>query len=591
MPASRALRIGSIILFTGFLLQARAAAAPSYTPIDPVMADRTIVLTGKSLTVDQVIAIARYGARVQLSAEAKQRTADAYGLLMEAATENVPVYWFNRGDGPDRHVVIFSGDPDSPQNKALLAKKQLDALRRGAVQGYGPEISDEELVRAIMAIRVNTMTYEAASPQLTQMLQDLLNKRVTPVVQSRGTVGEGDLATMGNIGATMVGSGDAYYRGVRMSAAQALERAGLKPLQPGAADDGALTSTNAYAAAQAALLVNDARLTLEWADLIYAMDLLGMNSTVTPLAAPVQANRPFKWLNFDAHRVLNILKGSYLFDRDPLRIIQDPESLRASPQRQGSAWEAWGRLRDDLQLQMNSSDHNPAVLVGASPTDSWEMSTPAMMQYYVKGGPHSHGQHGYVLSTANWDPYPLANSVEALTIALANMDVAVAQRIDRFTNTFFTVVSPADVLGRTPADPPMQAFTPYLRADLWQQIADSMNPISPNGDAIVAGVEDLQGHTRLKLARARSAVETTMQLLGLDLLNASYWMDLRKRQDATRSFGTAPATALTALRKAVPWDSADRPAGPLGEAAYAFMREHPAAEFYPAETPPQAPSL
>src|SRR5947208_7371078 len=139
----------------------------------------------------------------------------------------------------------------------------------------------------------------------------------------------------------MVGAGNAYYKGERMSAAQALKRAGLKPLQPFAADDSALESSNAYASGQAALLAHDAQYVLSWADLIYAVDLNGMNSSLTPLAAPVQANRPFKWLNWHAARTLDMLRGSYLFDEDPNRIIQDPESLRASSIRQASAWQAW----------------------------------------------------------------------------------------------------------------------------------------------------------------------------------------------------------------------------------------------------------
>ena len=76
----------------------------------------------------------------------------------------------------------------------------------------------------MMVVRANAMTYNAPSPQLSQMLLDLLNKRITPVVQSRGTLGEGDLAQLGNIGATMVGAGDAYYQGVRMPAAAGAER-------------------------------------------------------------------------------------------------------------------------------------------------------------------------------------------------------------------------------------------------------------------------------------------------------------------------------------------------------------------------------
>src|SRR6202041_989035 len=205
-----------------------------------------------------------------------------------------------------------------------------------------------------------------------------------------------DVGPFTNIGAAMVGAGNAYSRGVRMPAAEALKQAGLEPLAPFGADDSELESTNAYTAGQAALLLYDAREALSWADLVYAIDLNGMNSSISPLSQPVQANRPFKWLNWDAARVLEMLKGSYLFELDEQRIIQDPESLRASSIRQGSAWAAWAHLRDDVLIQMNSSDHNPAVRVGASPGDSWELSTPQLAQFYVKGGPRSKNKHGFV---------------------------------------------------------------------------------------------------------------------------------------------------------------------------------------------------
>src|SRR5450755_4225920 len=74
--------------------------------------------------------------------------------------------------------------------------------------------------------------------------------------------------------------------------------------------------------------------------------------------------------------------------------------------------------------------------VQVSPQDSRELDTPQMRKYFVKGGPESHGQHGFIFSNANWDPHPLANDVEAFTVALANMDVAVVQRIYRFSSAF-----------------------------------------------------------------------------------------------------------------------------------------------------------
>jgi histidine ammonia-lyase len=469
----------------------------------------------------------------------------------------------------------------APDNKAKLLAHQMRAFSRGEVEAYGPEIAGVDVVRAMMAVRANTMTYEAASPALTQMLLDLLNDGVTPVVGSRGSLGEGDLPQMGNIAATMVGRGDAIYKGERMPAAQALQRAGLQPLQPFGADDAALMSTDAYAQAEAVLLLADAHDALDWADLIYAMDLDGMNSSVSPLSMPVQTNRPYPWLNWDAARVLNFLRGSYLFQDDPHRIIQDPESLRASSQRQGSAWQAWAALRRDVLISINASDHNPAVRPNVSPQDSWELSTPQLMKFYVKGGPESHGQHGYILSDANWDPYPLANDLESMTIAIANMDVAVMLRIERFTNPFFTVLRATDLVS------PEQAFRAvggYLPVDLWQEIEGLEMPVPPEGQAIVATVEDLQGQTRLKAARARQAVDDTFHLLALDLRSGAFWMDLRRLQTPARSFGDAPEAAWKAFRQVQPF-----PAAPSGQAGgyaiYDFLTHTPARSFLPADFP------
>src|ERR1043166_10217338 len=92
-----------------FALQASAASA--YNPITPTQAGRTVILNGKNLTVDQLVAIARYGAKVELSQAARQRSLNAYYLLLEGSREGIPIYFFNRGTGTGRQNVIFSGDP------------------------------------------------------------------------------------------------------------------------------------------------------------------------------------------------------------------------------------------------------------------------------------------------------------------------------------------------------------------------------------------------------------------------------------------------------------------------------------------------
>ncbi len=573
-----------VILLACLCARTTVHAATDYLAIAASMTDKTIVLSGHDLTIEQVVQVARFGARVELSPEARQREADHYGLLLEAASEGIPVYWFNRGAGDQREVALFSGDPMTPKNKAYLEKTQLKAFQRGTIAGYGPEVMDEEIVRAMMVVRANGMTHNAPSPQLSQALVDLLNQRITPVVQSRGTLGEGDLAQLSNLGAAMVGAGEAYYRGERMTAARALAKAGLKPIQPFAADSNALTSSNAYGSGIAALVVYDARRALEWADLLYAMDLNGMNSSITPLSAVVQRDRPFKWLNWNAARVLEMLKGSYLFDADPQRIIQDPESLRASSIRQASAWEEWSALRDTVTLQMNSSDHNPAVRVDLSPADSWELSTPQMMKYFVKGGPASRGKHGYIVSNANWDPFPMANKLEAFVIALANMDLAITMRIERFNNPFFTRAKAEALLHLGPdagEDLFLATGGSYTPVDLQQEMQSLTNPIAPSGASIVATIEDLQAQTRIKAYRARQAVSTTIDLLAHDLLTATFWMDVRKAQDASREFGVGPTAVWNSFRRVVPLlpeaDHAD--SRPRAMVAASFLKANAASTF------------
>ena len=569
------------------LAWAPSPAAAGYISIQPSAGDRLVTLTGHDLTIEQVVEVARYGAKVEVSREARRRGADTFGLMMEAAAEGVPVYLFNRAPGSGRQVVTFEGDPLSPQNRPKLEARVLRQFSNGALSGVGREVEAEEVVRADMLVRANTMTYLAASPQLLQGLVDLLNRRVTPVARASGGTGEADGPMIGAVNAVLVGSGEAWFEGRRMPATDALRMAGLKPIVP-APGDGTVGTTNADFAGQAALVVADARRLLEWADLTYAMDLEGMNSSVTPLFVTVQNNRPYKWLNWQAARVLTMIKGSYLFDDDPSRIIQDPESLRASAVRQGSAWLAWARLRDTVTVAINGSDHNPAVSVGYGPGDAWELATPQALKYYVKGGAESRGQHGYIFSNANWDPYPLGNDLEAFTNALANMDVVLVLRLDRFSNTFFTVIKPGDVVAGLTGGPGVLRGDDYapqgsakIATDVWQEIQGLAQPVAPSGVAIISTVEDLQGQTRLKVARASAAVDASFDLLGQDVLTAAFWMDVRRAQDPRRSFGPGPTAAWKAFRRVLPFklDGAPR-TQPFAVLARNFLAETSPASLF-----------
>jgi histidine ammonia-lyase len=571
-----------------------SALAQDYNPIAPTQSDRTVTLTGKRLTIEEVVAVARHGAKVRLSNAAKQRSLDAYNLLLDGAAQGLAIYWFNRAPGSGRENVIFRGDPLTPENTQILLNRQMSRFRAFPRSGVGPEVMDEEIVRAMMVVRANTLTYEAASPEELEMLPAMLNARIAPVVQSRGSPGEGDLPQMQNVGGAMVGAGHAYLAGEKLSAREALARAGIEPLQP--AVYSSLVSTNAYSTGQAALLAHEARGMMNWSDLAFAMSMLGLNSSVTPLADPPQRLRPFPFHNWLSRRLLSLVRGSYLFDyetprtdagedapeeRGLGRIIQDPLSYRDYNHRNGSLWQAYTQLKRDVLIQINSSDHNPAVVPGSRPSDSWELTTPWLMRYYVQPSDRSRG--GFILSNSNFVHLPLNNDIQSLTIALAEAMAGTAQRPLRLTDTFFTVVAAGDVVSPDILSNAPPTGSSYSISDLFAEIQQLANPVPAQGNALVRQVEDVEGFGRQKVARARLAVDNALRLVAEELLSASYWMEVRRIQRPSRSFGVAPTAALQALRTVIPWQDTNRPELPAAELVHAFMLGTPAAAFMGAD--------
>jgi len=578
----------SLMALIGSCVICSAAANELYRPITATMGNTTITLTGHDLTIEQLVDVARHGAKVVISEDAMQRAADSFGLMLEAQHEGIAVYRFNRLAGSGREIATMTGDPDTAENTAKLAARheaRSGTIGQGPFAGFGEDIPDEDIGRAMLAVNANIVTYEAASPAYIKGIVDLLNYGVTPAVHWRGAIGESDFVP---VAATMTGRGFAYFKGLRMPAAEALAKAGLKPIHLEGNDE-ALGTTSALTAGFAALLVSDARQFIEWHDLIWAMDLDGMNGNVGPLSMPVQSTRPFPWANFAALRVLDMLRGSYLFD-DEYRILQDAESMRATVWRDGGVWAAWARLRDSTLIQMNSTDHNPTFRPDISPQDSWELATPQMMKFFVKGGKFSHGKHGYILSNSDWDPYPLVNDVEAFPVALVNLMVAVAQRMHRFEDPFFTVTDASQIL-KTHPGPEGASGTGAgggggMIADaLWQELKPLANPIPPDGVTADKGVGDLDAVPMLKLMRMRQALDVSRDMLGQDLLNAVFWMDVRKLENPERTFGPGPTAVWSGFRKIVPFREADTQASfaTRDDIAAHFLAANSAASFYSAK--------
>jgi histidine ammonia-lyase len=583
---------------------AAAQQQDGFIPINPTKANKTIVLKGNRLTIQDIVDIARYGAKVKIAKSHQDYMNRAYNLIIEASRQGIPVYRFNRGAGAARETVIFEGDPYEPANLLNLQQRRINAANNGrwrVFDPYRPYVEAEEIVRAMIAVRANNIMYVANGPATAQKLADLLNNRITPLVQGDGFYhGEGDLPQMGNVEAAIFGFGEVFYKGQRMPAIDALNQAGIEPggVDPNDPENDmglfrGIYSTNAYTLGQAALLVNDAKKVLDWYDLIFSVSMHGLNSSITPLSAvPMDLERPLPYAVWQAHRMLDILGDSYLYDLEfqvvngqvqgiP-RLLQDPLSYRTYQWRNGAAWRAWDELRRTTLLEINSSDHNPSTAPGTRPSDSPELQTPWFMRHYVRPTPANtpyqgwKSEGGFTLSNSNFNKTELAGNVEQFTIALTDTVHTVALRTLRIGQPFFSVIVPSDVLSpEVLARAAPQHEGSAVIGALVDELQALTMPIPVEFDAERIHPDETTTFGSEKVAKSRLALDVSLRLIGQEALAATFWADVRRAQKPSRSFGDVPECAWDAFREVVPWqaDPATRPPNP-GEIAYEFLREN-----------------
>jgi histidine ammonia-lyase len=540
-----------------------------YQPIEATMSDTTITLNGKDMSIQDVVDVARNGARVRVADEVFDSIEKNLELVFAGARQGIPIYGFNRGGGAEREIVIFSGDPLSDENAQTLVQRRFKGSRLVGVHGggeqhsgAGPEVTDEEIVRAQMAVTLNRMRYAGSNRAPVELLVDMLNERITPVVLSRGTDGHGDLAQDGAIRAAMVGVGAVHFRGERMPADEAFRRAGVQRLEPTLESIGVYGGWgghNSYTDGQAALLVYEAKHMLDWSDLVFAMSMLGLNSSIAPITAVPQNGRPFVYPNWQARRLLNIIRGSYLFELevdpdDPedthgQRTIQDPESFRDYSWRTGATWRSYDQLRKTVLIQINSITSNPVIKADTHPADSWELDSPWIKRYYVK--PSTTTEGGYILGGSNFDHTPVGNSVEQFVLALAQSQVATKERVQRFFDPFFTIITMDDLPESERGNAPLGDG--FAMSDLTAELVSLANPVPAAGYWSESGIQDVQSFGRVKVVKARQAVDNALYLIANELLSATRWMDIRRVQSPGRSFGVAPTAAWHAWREISPW--------------------------------------
>ena len=513
-------------------------------------ANATVTLTGADLTQDQAWRIAQ-GEEVAISKKAMKQVTDSNRLVMAAARAGVEIYGLTVGVGlnKDHHLFDAKGDLTPEVRKASIEFNR-NILRSHSV-GYGPALS-KEVTRLAMVVRLNTMLTgrSGAQPRVVELYRDFLNKGVTPVVPTRGSIGDADITLASHIGSVMMGEWRAEVDGKVVSGAEALKMKGITPLVPEGKDGLGILSSNCVGVAMTMDAMRTMRQALKVSPVVYGLTLEGMNGNVAPFLAQTVNNHPLTGLKEAAAEMRATLKGSYLWNFDKTRALQDPLSFRTTVYTISEAKRALKELDELVNIQINSSDDNPGVILNASKED---FDKTQVKLYFVD----KDGVKGAIIPSANFEPLPIAIAAQRATIALSHVSHNALHRTMRLDEDRFSGL--ARYLAG-PNNPNGHAFgaTEDSMVSIYAENIELANPISMHGTPVEGNIEDSASNLPRVAERLKRASNNMFDLYSMELLHNTQAIDLRKMKQDNVKLSDKTGALYKAYRKVVPFVEKDR---------------------------------
>lgn len=359
-----------------------------------------IAIDGETLRIDDVVKVARYNARVVIPEKVKNRVKRSRLFLEKLVQDNHVIYGVNTGFGALNNRII-------PQEQ--IEQLQINLIRSHSA-GVGTPLTTE-IVRAMMLLRANTLAKGLSGIRLETLeaLVEMLNKHVHPVIPAKGSVGaSGDLAPLSHLILVLVGEGRAEYQGEIMSGKEALEKAGIKPVQLMLKEGVALNNGTQLMTAIATLAVYDAENLMTTAEVASALSLEALLGVVDAFDEKIHKARPHGGQAITAKNIRRLIAGSELVQTGKKAVVKaqcphDPYSLRCVPQVLGAVRDAIAYARKVVEVEINSATDNPLVFP----------------------------EEGTCLSGGNFHGQPISLAMDILSIALTIIGNISERRIAR----------------------------------------------------------------------------------------------------------------------------------------------------------------
>src|SRR5213596_152829 len=491
-------------------------------------------LNGGQISLVQLAAVALGAEPVHISSLARPRILASRKVIEQIVARDVVVYGVNTGFGKLSDVRIPQSD---------LRQLQLNLVRSHAC-GIGNPLSEAE-VRAMILLRANVLAlgFSGVRLEIIQLLCEMLNRRVYPVVPEKGSVGaSGDLAPLAHLALSLIGEGEAFFEGERMESREALRRAGLKPVELQAKEGLALLNgTQAMHAVGGLALLRAKRLACV-SDIAGAMSLEALRGTPAAFDSRLQDARPHPGQKAVAKHLLLLMEGSEIreshLESDPR--VQDAYSLRCMPQVHGAVRGALAHCEEVLLIESASATDNPLVFA----------------------------ESGEVISGGNFHGAPLALGFDYAAIAVTDLMNISERRTDRLVNTDKNEGLPA-FLARHPGLESGFMTAQVAAASLVNEARVLAHPASSDNITTSGGKEDHVSMGMTSALKYRSIVDLAENLLAIELLAAAEGLEHRRPLKA----GRGVERAFAAVRKLVAPLTHDRAlSGDIARVAEAIRR-------------------
>ncbi len=497
-----------------------------------------LLLNGQPLTIADVVAVARNARRVKLGDDARNRMLAARSAVERALTDGQPHYGINTGFG-------------SLARKRVGAD-QLRDLQRNLVRSHAAgvgELLSEEIVRGVMLLLAASLSrgLSGARPVVADLLIDLLNAGITPMVPSLGSVGaSGDLAPLAHVGLVLMGEGGAFFGGRKMHGGEALDVAKLTAIELEAKEGLAIINGTHLMAAQGALACHDAEELIDQAVIAAAMSMDAARGTDAFLDARIHEARRQPGQMHIAGRLREALAGSTILtshvENDPR--VQDPYSLRCTPQVLGAAWDALSYVKQCVANELGAVTDNPLVFTTG---DDFE-----------------------VISAGNFHGMPLAIPLDTLAVAITHIAGISERRIFWLLSAFDAESHLKPYLAVDPGVNSGLMIAQYTAAACCNEAIGLCNAASVANVVTSAGQEDYNSFGPRSAAKARRVIDLTRHVVAIEFLCAAEGIE----QHRPLKSGGPIETAHARIRAEVPRLTDDRsPAGDIA-ALERMLRRH-----------------